>query len=63
MTKLRVSFDEILPVKEAVRSLPRALERLENGEAGHFVITTRNRPRAVLVGLERYEELLRAQPT
>ena len=38
-----------------------ALDRLETGETGHFVITRRNKPRAVLVALERYEELLREQ--
>ena len=61
MSKLRVSFDEILPIKEAVRSLPRALDRLETGESGHLVITRRNKPRAVLLAVERYEELLRGQ--
>jgi prevent-host-death family protein len=58
VSKLRVSFDEIIPIKTAVRSLPKALDRLESGEAGHLVITRRNRPRAVLLTLERYEELL-----
>lgn len=61
MEKLRVAFDEILPIKEAVRTLPRALDRLEAGEAGHLVITRRNEPRAVLIRLERYEELLQAE--
>lgn len=61
MTRLRVSFDEILPIREAVRALPRALERLDQGEAAHFVITRRNEPRAVLVNVDRYEQLLRAE--
>jgi PHD/YefM family antitoxin component YafN of YafNO toxin-antitoxin module len=61
MTHLRVSFDEILPIREAVRTLPRALERLDRDEAPHFVITRRNQPRAVLVAVARYEELLRAE--
>lgn len=60
MSKLRVSFDEILPVKEAVRALPRALDKLDRREAHHLVITRRNRPRAVLITVERYEDLLRA---
>jgi PHD/YefM family antitoxin component YafN of YafNO toxin-antitoxin module len=59
--KLRVSFDEILPIREAVRGLPRALDQLSTGQAPHFVITRRNEPRAVLLGVERYEELLRAE--
>jgi hypothetical protein len=61
VTLLRVSFDEILPIREAVRALPRALERLDRGEAAHFVITRRNEPRAVLVNVERYEQLLKAE--
>jgi Antitoxin Phd_YefM, type II toxin-antitoxin system len=59
--KLRVTFDEILSIKEAVRGLPRALDSLASGDAGHFVITRRNEPRAVLLGVERYEELLAAE--
>lgn len=58
---LRVRLDEILPTKEAARTLPQALNRLEAGEAQHFVITRRNRPRAVLVGIDRYETLLRVE--
>jgi Antitoxin Phd_YefM, type II toxin-antitoxin system len=61
MTALRVTFDEILPIREAVRGLPRALERLDRGETAHFVITRRNEPRAVLLNVERYEQLLRAE--
>ena len=61
MSFLRVTFDEILPIKEAARTLPRALARLDAGEAGHLVITRRNVPRAVLIGVARYEELLRAE--
>jgi PHD/YefM family antitoxin component YafN of YafNO toxin-antitoxin module len=61
MADLRVTFDEILPIKEAVRNLPRALERLDRDEAPHFVITRRNEPRAVLVAIARYEQLLRVE--
>ena len=56
--KLRVRLDELLPTKAAARALPRALERLETGEAEHLVLTTRNQPRAVLITVERYERLL-----
>jgi prevent-host-death family protein len=56
--KLKVSFDEILPTKAAARDLSGALERLEQGNAEHLVITRRNEPRAVLITVERYEELL-----
>lgn len=61
MDKLRVAFDEMLPIKEAARSLPRAIARLEAGESGHYIITRRNEPRAVLLPVDRYEALLRAE--
>lgn len=56
--KLRVRLDELLPAKAAARELPRALLRLESGEAEQLVITNRNEPRAVLITLARYEQLL-----
>lgn len=56
--KLRVGLDEILPSKEAARALPQVIDRLESGEAEHFVITRRNEPRAVLLTVARYQELL-----
>jgi hypothetical protein len=56
--KLRVGLDEILPSKTAARELPQALERLEKGEAEQLVITRRSVPRAVLITLDRYEQLL-----
>lgn len=58
MTEIRVALDEILPIKEAARTLPRAVDRLERAETSHFVITRRSRPAAVLVALDRYRELL-----
>lgn len=60
MTPLRVRLDELLPAKTAVRQLPQALARLESGDVEHLVITTRNKLRAVLVTVERYERLLAA---
>jgi prevent-host-death family protein len=56
---LRVRLDELLPAKAAARELPQALRRLETGDADHLVITKRNQPRAVLITVRRYEELLR----
>lgn len=56
--KLRVGLDEILPSKTAARELPQALDRLENGEAEQLIITRRSIPRAVLITLDRYEQLL-----
>jgi prevent-host-death family protein len=57
---LRVRLDELLPAKIAARELPGALRRLESGEAEQLVITNRNEPRAVLITVERYEQLLAA---
>jgi prevent-host-death family protein len=57
---LRVRLDELLPAKTAARELPQALRRLESGEADQLVITNRNAPRAVLITVARYEELLGA---
>ena len=58
MTQLKVSFNEILPIKDAVRTLSRVVDQLFDGEAEHFVITRRNEPRAVVVQVDRYERLL-----
>jgi hypothetical protein len=55
---LRVRLDELLPTKTAARTLPQALARLESGEAEQLVLTTRSQPRAVLITVERYEQLL-----
>jgi prevent-host-death family protein len=55
---LRVRLDELLPAKTAARRLPQALRRLESGDAQQLVITNRNEPRAVLITIQRYEELL-----
>jgi prevent-host-death family protein len=57
--QLRVRLDELLPIKTATQRLPEALRRLDAGEADQLVITRRNEPRAVLITVERYEELLR----
>jgi hypothetical protein len=58
---LRVRLDELLPTKIAARTLPQALARLESGDAEQLVLTTRNQPRAVLITVERYEQLLGAR--
>jgi prevent-host-death family protein len=58
---LRVRLDEIIATKEAARTLPSALERLDSGDADQLVITRRNAPRAVLITVERYEQLLEAE--
>lgn len=60
-TMLRIRFDEILPARIAARELPQALDRLERGDVEHLVVTRRNHPRAVLLTVDRYEELLMAR--
>jgi prevent-host-death family protein len=59
--ELRVGLDELLPIKEASRTLAHAVDRLERCEAEQLVITKRSKPSAVIVGLSRYEALLRGQ--
>ena len=61
MSDIRVGLDELLPIKEAARSLSSAVERLENRDAEHLIITRRSKPSAVILGVDRYEALLRAQ--
>ena len=58
---LRVRLDEILPARAAARQLPQALDRLEHGDAEQLVITRRNEPRAVLITVERYTQLVAGQ--
>jgi PHD/YefM family antitoxin component YafN of YafNO toxin-antitoxin module len=57
--QFRVRLDEIVPTKQAARALPKELGRLERGEVDQLVLTTRNTPRAVLVTVERFDELTR----
>lgn len=55
---LRVRLDELLPTKTAARQLPQQLERLECHDVEQLVLTTRGTPRAVVITIERYEQLL-----
>lgn len=57
---LTIKLDELVSAKEAARSLPKVLARLEDPEVKQLVLTSRNRPKAVLVNLERYEALIAA---
>jgi hypothetical protein len=57
----RVRLDEIVPTKQAARALPKELDRLQSGEVDQLVLTTRNNPRAVVVTVERFDELVRNQ--
>lgn len=60
---LRIALDELLPATSAARELPQALDRLDRGEVEQLVITKRNEPRAALVSVDRYRELLLIEQT
>jgi PHD/YefM family antitoxin component YafN of YafNO toxin-antitoxin module len=57
MTEISVRTDELLPAREASRSLGKAIDRLVDGSAEKFVIVNRNRVQAVLLSVDRYAEL------
>jgi PHD/YefM family antitoxin component YafN of YafNO toxin-antitoxin module len=59
--QFRVRLDEILPTKTAARQLTKELARLESGAADQLVLTTHNVPRAVIISVDRYDDLLRAE--
>jgi hypothetical protein len=59
--QFRVRLDEILPTKQAARTLPQELNRLERGEVEQLVLTTRSNPRAVIVSVDRFDELMRRE--
>ena len=54
---VRVSNQELATVREAMRELHRLLAALEHGQLEKVVLTRRNQMRAVLITLERYNEL------
>ena len=54
-----VSNAELRTVRDAMRELNRMVSLLERGEWEKFVLTHRNRMRAVVVSLDRYTELER----
>jgi PHD/YefM family antitoxin component YafN of YafNO toxin-antitoxin module len=54
---VRVSNAELATVREAMRELHRLLAQLDQGELEKVVLTQRNQMRAVLITLERYNEL------
>jgi hypothetical protein len=55
--QLRVSNQELMTVREAMRDLGRLLDQLDEGQLDKIVLTQRNQMRAVLVTVERYSEL------
>ena len=61
MAEISVRTDELLPAREASRSLGKAIERLLTGSAEKYVIVNRNQVQAVLLSVDRYAELTSEQ--
>lgn len=47
LSKIRVRLDQLVPIKEAVRTLPQLVRRLDEGH-GPFLLTKRGEPVALL---------------
>jgi PHD/YefM family antitoxin component YafN of YafNO toxin-antitoxin module len=60
MAEISVHTEELLPAREASRSLGKAIDRLVAGEAAKYVIVNRNQVQAVLLSVDRYAELASA---
>jgi PHD/YefM family antitoxin component YafN of YafNO toxin-antitoxin module len=61
VAEISVRTDELLPAREASRSLGKAIERLLTGSAEKYVIVNRNQVQAVLLSVDRYAELTSEQ--
>ncbi|MGH2891865.1 MAG: hypothetical protein ACRDPM_01165 [Solirubrobacteraceae bacterium] len=57
---IRIRTDELRTVREAMRDFGTLLSELEDGEVEKFVLTQRNRIRAVVVSVERWSEVEQA---
>ncbi|MGH3004419.1 MAG: hypothetical protein ACRDOS_00645 [Gaiellaceae bacterium] len=57
MAEISVRTDELLPAREASRSLGKAIDRLLAGQVQKYVIVNRNQVQAVLLSVDRYAEL------
>jgi antitoxin (DNA-binding transcriptional repressor) of toxin-antitoxin stability system len=53
--QIRVCLDQLVPIKQAVRTLPTLVNRLNAGE-GPFVLTKQGKPLAVLTALDSLQE-------
>jgi hypothetical protein len=52
------ALSEIVAARDAVRGFSGLLEKLRQGQARRYVIFFRNRPQAVLVHIDHYNELV-----
>jgi hypothetical protein len=62
MPEISIRTDELLPAREASRSLGKAIDSLMAGRAEKYVIVNRNQVQAVLLTIERYAELTSLVP-
>lgn len=51
------TLDEVVAARDAARGFSGLLERLRSGQSNRFVVFYRNRPQAVLLHVDEYEEL------
>lgn len=61
MTEFVIRPDELVTVREAMRELNRMLPQLELGKQEKLVITQKNRMAGVVLSVERYAELAKAE--
>jgi hypothetical protein len=60
---IKIRTDELRTVREAMRDLGSMLSELDGGDVEKFVLTQRNRMRAVVVSVERWSEMEQAIAT
>jgi hypothetical protein len=56
---LGFTLNEVVAARDAARGFSGLLERLRTREASRYVILYRNRPQAVLLHVDVYDELIR----
>lgn len=59
MHSVEVSNSELRTVRDAMRELNHMVDALERGESEKFVLTQRNRMRAVVLSVEQFSEMQR----
>jgi hypothetical protein len=59
MGRITVSNEEFRTVRDAMRELNRMVDALDRGEETKFVLTHRNRMRAVVVSVDTFSALQR----
>lgn len=57
MHRVEVANSELRTVRDAMRELNHMVEALERGDSEKFVLTQRNRMRAVVVSVEHFSEM------